>query len=58
MSYGLVCLLCRKYLREEPSFDYCGCEHPVPSWDARTVAKDKFLPVWLKKYQLSEERAK
>jgi hypothetical protein len=44
MSYGLVCLRCRKYLFGEgnPRREHavgCRCDEPVPSHDAQNAAR-------------------
>lgn len=36
MSYGLVCLTCRKYVVPKGAPNGCQCETPDPSWDAKT----------------------
>lgn len=55
MSYGLMCLECRKYLVEQPDTDWaCSCEKPRPSWDAKTEAHPDTLPEWCSAHQPSE----
>jgi hypothetical protein len=48
LSYGLVCLKCRKYIAESKDQEtehVCKCERPVPSWDAKTEAdRDTLTP--------------
>jgi hypothetical protein len=48
MSYGLVCLTCRRYLVEVvEALHHCTCEKPVPSWDLKTPAERGTWPEWL-----------
>ncbi len=54
MSYGLMCLDCRKYLVEQPTDWACSCEKPRPSWDAKTEAHPETLPEWYLALQPSE----
>jgi hypothetical protein len=42
MSYGLLCLRCRKYLlgAGNPNREHgCGCDNPIPSHDAKNTAR-------------------
>lgn len=49
MSYGLVCLNCRRYIVERKEHDkrhHCVCPEPAPSWDAKTLTT--VVPDWLR----------
>ena len=44
MSFGLICLTCRRYIvgKSEPDYDatfHCVCKTPRPSWDGKTEVK-------------------
>ncbi len=48
MSFGLVCLNCRKYLVVGRPAQTCQCEEPVPTWDLKKPAGEQTLPDWLR----------
>lgn len=44
MSYGILCLKCRRYIapvKSEPHKDHCKCVEPVPSEDGKTPLHGK-----------------
>lgn len=41
MSFGVMCLTCRKFVREEVGTEsewVCKCAEPIPSVDGKTAA--------------------
>jgi hypothetical protein len=44
VSYGLVCLTCRKYITDEVTDHGCKCERPRPSLDAKRECSNNVLP--------------